>query len=97
MGTRANYGYKDGSGDYFIEVDTDRCDGCGRCAEACRWGVMEVGEDENDPLRETPVARVAAEHRKRIKYSCTQCKPVKDRKTEPCRAACPRDALAHSW
>ena len=27
----ANYGYKDGSGDWFISIDTDRCNGCGKC------------------------------------------------------------------
>jgi hypothetical protein len=26
----ANYGYKDGSGEFFISIDTDCCDGCGR-------------------------------------------------------------------
>lgn len=31
----ANYGYKDGSGDYFIAIDTDKCDGCGKYVEAC--------------------------------------------------------------
>ena len=25
----ANYGYKDASGDFFITIDTDKCDGCG--------------------------------------------------------------------
>ncbi len=26
---KATYGYKDGSGDFFITIDTDLCDGCG--------------------------------------------------------------------
>ena len=38
----ANYGYKDGSGEYFIAIDTDRCDGCGECAPACPAGVLEI-------------------------------------------------------
>ncbi len=33
--TKANYGYKDGSGEYFITIDTDLCNSCGKCAEAC--------------------------------------------------------------
>ena len=34
----ANYGYKDGSGDYYISIDTDKCIDCsaGRaCLTAC--------------------------------------------------------------
>ena len=28
---KANYGYKDGSGDFFITIDTDLCNTCGPC------------------------------------------------------------------
>ena len=66
----AHYGYKDGSGEYFIIIDTDKCDGCEECVTACPVGVFEVGEDENDPFREEPVAKVSEDHRKKIKYSC---------------------------
>ena len=43
----ANYGYKDGSGDFFIAIDTDKCNGCGDCVSACPYGVYVVGEDPN--------------------------------------------------
>ena len=93
----ANYGYKDGSGEYFIAIDTDKCDGCGKCVPACPYGVLVTGEDENDPFREEPVAKVSEEHRKKIKYSCAPCKPDKDRKALPCMEACEPDAIRHSW
>ena len=93
----ANYGYKDGSGEYFIILDTDKCDGCGKCVEACPYGVLEVIENEYDPLAEGDIVAVTQEHRKKIKYSCMPCKPVTGRTTEPCVAACPQDALSHSW
>jgi ferredoxin len=93
----ANYGYKDGSGDYFIAIDTDKCNGCGDCADACPYGVLEVGEDENDPFREEPVAKVTEEHRKKIKYSCTPCKPVSGRTPLPCVESCRPEAITHSW
>jgi ferredoxin len=93
----ANYGYKDGSGEFFISIDTDKCDGCGKCMEICTWGVMVVGDDENDPLREEPVARVSEEHRKKIKYSCAQCKPVSGATTPPCILSCEPEAISHSW
>lgn len=93
----ANYGYKDGSGEYFIAIDTDKCDGCGKCVPACPYGVLVTGEDENDPFREEPVAKVSEEHRKKIKYSCAPCKPDKDRKPLPCMESCDPDAIRHSW
>ncbi len=27
----ANFEYNDGSGEFFISIDTDRCSGCGDC------------------------------------------------------------------
>lgn len=93
----ANYGYKDGSGDFFITIDTDKCDGCGDCVAACPAGCFEVGEDPNDPLRDEPTAIVTDEVRKKIKYVCGPCKPVKDRPVLPCIAACSPGAISHSW
>jgi len=94
---KANYGYKDGAGDFFITIDTDKCDGCKKCVEVCPAMVMEVGEDENDPLSEKQVANISAAQRKKLKYACGPCKPNSNRQKEPCIKACPMDALAHSW
>lgn len=94
----ANYGYKDGSGEYFITIDTDRCDGCGACVEACPAKVfMVVAEDPNDPLRDEPVALVDPDKKKKIKYECGPCKPVSTRPPLPCVEACKARAISHSW
>ena len=94
----ANYGYKDGSGEFFITIDTDKCDGCGDCVSACPAGIFEVvDEDPNDPFREEPLVIVKNEKRKKIKYECGPCKPVTDRPPLPCVESCPTDAISHSW
>jgi ferredoxin len=92
----ANYGYKDGSGDFFISIDTDKCDGCGDCVPVCSQGVLEIRSNEFDPLADFDMAAVKEEHRKKIKYSCAGCK-TKSGASLPCVAACPKDAIAHSW
>jgi len=93
----ANYGYKDGSGEYFITVDTEKCNGCGDCVTACPAGVFEVIEDQYDPIEGDMIASVTEAHRKKIKYSCGPCKPVSNRPPLPCMAACEQDAITHSW
>lgn len=91
----ANYGYKDGAGDFFITIDTDKCLACGDhgCVSACPAHVLEIIEDDYEDL----VCAVADKHRKQIKYSCAPCKPDRDRPPLPCVAACGEEALTHSW
>ena len=88
-----HYGYKDGSGEYFISIDTDECDGCGKCVEACPQGVLETRTMMID-LEDKLVATVTEEHRKKIKYSCAPCKPDG---RPPCVMACERRAITHTW
>lgn len=92
----AQYGFKDGSGDWFVVIDTDKCTGCGDCARACPANVLEVGEDEYDPFNEKPVARVRTEERKNIRYSCAPCQPGYSENPPPCIAACEPGAISHS-
>ena len=70
----ANWGYQDGSGNYFITIDTDKCDGCSACVEACPQGVLELGEDPADPLRAEPVAFLGETQRKKLKFAYAPCK-----------------------
>ncbi len=93
---KAHYGYKDGSGDFFIVVDSDKCNGCGECVEACPNGVLELISNEFDIEGGTMVA-VKDEHRKKIKYSCAPCKPVSGERKILCVLNCPTDAITHSW
>jgi Fe-S-cluster-containing hydrogenase component 2 len=92
---KAHYGYKDGAGDFFIIIDTDKCVSCDDrgCASACPEGVLEIITDDYDD----EVAAVVEEHRKKIKYSCAPCKPDRDRPPLPCVVACAPAAITHSW
>ena len=93
LGYIANYGYTDGSGDWYIVVDSDKCDGCGKCVEACPQNVLEVITDDYDDK----VVAIRKEHHKNIKYVCAQCKPVSGPRDVKCQKACPSGAITHSW
>lgn len=95
----ANYGYSDGSGNYFITIDTDKCNACGECVEACPANIFEMAdEDPNDPMNAVPLAIVLPEKKNKLKYECATCKPSGDNKpTLPCVMVCEGCAITHSW
>ena len=93
----ANYGDSDGSGAYYITIDTEKCDTCGKCVEMCPSAVLEIGPNEFDPMDEDMMVVVKEEHRKKIKYSCAPCKPASGRKELPCVQSCQTAAIVHSW
>jgi Fe-S-cluster-containing hydrogenase component 2 len=92
---KANYGYLDGSGEFFITIDTDLCIECADrgCVGACPAGLFEIIVDDYDD----EVAAIKEEHRKKIKYDCAPCKPTADRPELPCVAGCTPGAVTHSW
>jgi Fe-S-cluster-containing hydrogenase component 2 len=93
----ANYGYEDASGSFFITIDTDKCDGCGECVDACPSGIFEVlDEDPYDPMRDGPVAVVVTDKKRKLKYECSPCKPESGAPL-PCVTACRGGAIYHSW
>ena len=92
----ANYGYKDGSGEYFISIDTDKCNGCGDCIPVCPAGVLEVRDNEFDPLAEDKMAAVTEAQRKKLSYVCAECKSDKALPL-PCIESCDLNAIEHSW
>lgn len=89
---KANYGYADGSGEYFITIDTDECDGCGECVKACPKGVFEVSPDDYD----NPSARVREDLSRSLSVVCPGYERCRARGHD-CHAACPRRAISHSW
>jgi len=92
----ANYGYKDGAGEFYISVDTDKCTGCGDCVTACPSSVFEVRENEFDPMADEEMAAVTELQRKKLQFACTTCK-ANNNKLLPCINSCEFGAIAHSW
>ena len=95
----ANYGYEDGSGFYYITIDTDRCATCEShdCATACPRDVYVIEIDDYDDV----VASVTPDARKRLRELCAVCKAQNGGGIEgrllPCTSACPTGAIRHSW
>jgi Fe-S-cluster-containing hydrogenase component 2 len=89
-----HYGYSDGSGDYYITLDTDKCNGCGLCVQQCPQKTLHLEEVFID-LEDKTVASVKEEHRKKIKYTCASCKPETEKTI--CQLACKTQALKCAW
>ena len=92
----ANYGYKDGSGEYYISIDTDKCIQCPvdrACTKVCPKSMFEIMTDDYDDV----VAAIKQTNRKTLAYDCTGCKPTGGYATLPCTAACTPGAIKHSW
>lgn len=91
----ANYGYKDGSGEYFISIGTDKCAQCktGECVEACPAQILERITDDYDDV----VCAVKEASRNKLKYMCAPCHPIGAQKPPVCIAACPHAAIKMSW
>ena len=92
---KAHYGYKDGSGEYFIVIDTEVCAKCedGECVPACPQGVLERIQDDYDDT----VCAVKESFRNKLKYACAPCKPVGTTAKPPCLSACGSSGIRHTW
>jgi NAD-dependent dihydropyrimidine dehydrogenase PreA subunit len=88
------YGYIDGSGEFYIVIDSDKCSGCGRCIQVCPQSALKL-ESMFIDLEDKTVASVTEEHRKKIKYTCASCKPESGK--TPCILACESGAIKAVW
>ena len=94
MGIITHYGYIDGSGEYYIVVDSDKCNGCGKCVEKCPQKALVLVTEFID-LEDKTVAAISEEHRKKIRYTCGTCKPETGQ--TPCVLACNSKAIKCIW
>jgi len=89
-----HYGYSDGSGEYYIVIDAGKCNGCGKCVKHCPQDALELITMMVD-LEDELVAGVKEKHRKKIKYTCSPCKPESGRTL--CVLACEHKAITCTW
>ena len=88
------YGYQDGSGEYYILIDAEKCDSCSECVKVCPQSALKM-ETMFIDLEDKLVAVVTEEHRKKIRYTCSSCKPDEDKL--PCVNSCKQRAIKCIW
>jgi ferredoxin len=87
----SHYGYSDGSGEYYIIIDSDKCNACQKCINQCPQNILQL-EDLFIDLEDKPVAAVKEDKCNKIRYLCTQqCNPEKNQ--TPCTTICTAKAI----
>ena len=90
---KAQYGYSDGTGEYFITIDSELCDGCGDCIDACPVDILVLAQEESGQ----PKATVKETVRKRLAFLCSGFKACSQEYQVNCHSVCRKGAIDHSW
>lgn len=92
---KANYGYLDATGEYYLTVDTERCNGCSECLKVCPQQVLELYEDDDGEEK----VRVKEALVKKLGFLCSghRLREAKSGCGLACEKVCLTGALEHSW
>ncbi len=95
-GMMAYFGYQDGSGSYYIKINTKHCLQCKTkaCVAACPRSLIETAV--NDFGGEA--VQIKESKKRLLQAECDHCKlanPSND--SLPCHQACPFNAIEHTW
>ncbi|UCB43759.1 MAG: 4Fe-4S binding protein [Dehalococcoidales bacterium] len=90
---KVQYGYNDGTGDYFITINLGSCDGCGECVSACPEGIFEVFQEDGHQ----PKARVTEASRKRLSILCPGYHSCSSEHRTNCLSICQQNAISLTW
>jgi ferredoxin len=91
--SKIHYGYTDGTGSYFITIETSRCDGCGECIPVCPSAVFKLARDDYGQQK----AKVKEEARKKLAFLCPGFHSCGSTLKTNCHSVCPKDAINHTW
>jgi NAD-dependent dihydropyrimidine dehydrogenase PreA subunit len=91
--TRTQYGYNDATGDYYITIDSGKCDGCGECVSACPSSIYEINTDDAGKA----LAVVKESTRKKLSILCSGAGNCNGKEKGNCQAVCPGQAITLSW
>jgi Fe-S-cluster-containing hydrogenase component 2 len=94
VGLITYYGYSDGSGEYYVIVDSDKCIGCGKCIIKCPESALELETIFID-FEDKFVVSVREAHRRKLKYTCSSC--MSKGNNTPCVLACECNAIKCMW
>jgi ferredoxin len=92
----ANYGYEDGTGTYYIKINTLSCAKCSHknCVNACPSKLFRI--KENDWGDEIIV--IIDQFRNDLLSLCIDCKSLGDGDNlYPCQRSCDMNSISHSW
>ncbi len=89
----AHYGYADGLGDYFIVIDTDKCNSCGECVSVCPSHLFATATDDYGKV----VVTVPELLTKKVGYLCPGLERCGQRIKSTCRSICPEKAIRLTW
>lgn len=92
----ANYGYEDGTGTYYIKIDTLKCAQCDHknCLEACPADVFHMEEDDWGD----EIVAIEDKHRNNLMVLCLDCKSSGfSNGSYPCQKSCDMNSISHTW
>jgi predicted CoA-substrate-specific enzyme activase len=90
---KIQYGYNDATGDYYITIDTGKCNGCKECLSACPAGIFDVVSENG----RQPRAIVKELVRKRLSILCPGYISCSSNNKINCQSACPGKAISLTW
>jgi heterodisulfide reductase subunit A-like polyferredoxin len=89
----AQYGYTDATGEYFISIDTAKCDACGNCLTDCPSELFTIKHYDDGQNK----AAIKEEYCKKISLLCPGYEKCSKTNKINCHQACKTEAINHSW